>query len=456
MKVEEPCHVVAIVGGACAGSTAAEILAERGVRVVVFDQNPRPYGKIEDGLPRWHKKQREMEYRKIDERLSAPGVSFVPNTRLGSDLDFAELSRDWGWSAVVLANGAWKDREISSASNTREADGKGLVYQNPFVYWFNHKDEAGYDGPRFEVTDGAVVVGGGLASIDVIKIIQLELYGKALRDRGVDVSMHELEEKGIPKVCAEHDLDPASFGIEGGLLCYRRRVEDMPLASPPKNATEKQKAKIQQVRKKILSKVEEKFLFRFQPQVLAREFRFDEQGRVCGLVLIRTELDGRDVREVPGSEFEVPTRLVISSIGSVPEPIEGIEMSGAYYKFKDWDTGEYAEIPGVFATGNVVTGQGNIKASVDHGRQVGQHLVEKYLSVQGAGEDRDLSPATDAVASRGEALAEAIAEELAHRPCLPPEQVNAILERVAARQREVGYDGDYAAWIAKVTPADME
>ena len=49
-------HVVLIVGGAVAGSEAAAQLTARGVRCIVLDQNPRPYGKIEDGLPRWHAK----------------------------------------------------------------------------------------------------------------------------------------------------------------------------------------------------------------------------------------------------------------------------------------------------------------------------------------------------------------------------------------------------------------
>ena len=105
-------HVVGIVGGACAGSVVAEKLAESGCEVVVFEQNRRPYGKIEDGLPRWHAKQRDMEYRKIDARLDRPEVHFVPNTRLGEDLDFLELAKEWGFSVLVLANGAWKDREL--------------------------------------------------------------------------------------------------------------------------------------------------------------------------------------------------------------------------------------------------------------------------------------------------------------------------------------------------------
>jgi len=47
-------HVVAVIGGATAGAEIAARLADLGARVVVFEQNARPYGKIEDGLPGRH------------------------------------------------------------------------------------------------------------------------------------------------------------------------------------------------------------------------------------------------------------------------------------------------------------------------------------------------------------------------------------------------------------------
>ena len=174
-------HVVAIFGGACAGSTAADLLAARGVEVVVFEQNLRPYGKIEDGLPRWHRDQRRMEYRRIDGRLDKPGVHFVPRTRLGADITFEDVTT-WGFSAVLLANGAWRDRPLDVPEADRWVD-RGLVYQNPFIYWFNHACEAGYAGRRYDVPVGALCIGGGLASIDVVKVFQLETYGRALRGR---------------------------------------------------------------------------------------------------------------------------------------------------------------------------------------------------------------------------------------------------------------------------------
>lgn len=435
-------HVVGIVGGACAGSVVAEKLAESGCEVVVFEQNRRPYGKIEDGLPRWHAKQRDMEYRKIDARLDRPEVHFVPNTRLGQDLDFLELAKEWGFSVLVLANGAWKDRELDDP-RARDVIEKGLIYQNPFVYWFNHYHEDDYEGPRYEVPPQPVCVGGGLASIDVIKIFQLELYAKALRARGVEVDLHEMEHQGIPKYCAEHGVeDPAELGVRNAILLYRRRVEDMPLASPPKNASEKVLAKMPKVRRKIFDKVQSKFLFEMRPQVIAKELIL-EDGVMKGLILVETELEGRNVKVVEGSEHELRSELVVSSIGSIPEPIEGIEQKGAYYRFKDWDTGEYEPLPDVFAAGNVVTGQGNIVASVEHGRFVGEHLAERYLGLSG---DRDLSEGLARGDAKAEALAEQVNEAIAKKAPLPAEQADAILARVRARQQELGY-ADYQSWM---------
>jgi ferredoxin/flavodoxin---NADP+ reductase len=231
-----PYHFVAIVGGAIAGSVAAEILADNGIHVVVVEQNKKPYGKIEDGLPRWHLEQRKQEYSRIDARLRKPGVFFLPCTRLGRDLDFQDLCDNWGFSAVILANGAWRDRELGIPGAQEFVD-KGLVYQNPFICWYNHKNEEDYTGPHYQAPDEALIVGGGLASIDVAKILQLENYERALRARGVQTNVYELEKKGVPAVCKMHGIAPEDLGVKGCLLIYRRRGQDMPLAQRPENAT---------------------------------------------------------------------------------------------------------------------------------------------------------------------------------------------------------------------------
>ena len=104
-------NVVLIIGGAVSGSTAAKKLTENGIRCIIVDQNRLPYGKIEDGLPRWHDKQRINEYSKIDEIMGHDLVDFVPSTKIGKDISFEDIY-SMNWSCIYFANGAWKDRNF--------------------------------------------------------------------------------------------------------------------------------------------------------------------------------------------------------------------------------------------------------------------------------------------------------------------------------------------------------
>ena len=442
-------YFVAVVGGAVSGSVAAEILADHGIQVAVFEQNKRPYGKIEDGLPRWHVEQRKQEYEKIDARLKKPGVRFVPSTKLGREIDFQDLCTNWGFSAVVLANGAWRDRDLGVPGAKQFVD-KGLVYQNPFIYWYNHKNERSYDGPQYETPDETLVVGGGLASIDVVKVLQLENYERALRARGVHTSMHELE-KGIPAVCKARGIDPQSLGVKGCLLIYRRREQDMPLAQPPDSATPEQIAKTEQVRQKMLRLARDKYLFRVQDRRLTSGLVV-EGGRLRGLRVAETKIEGRKAEPIPGSEHELRAPLVISSIGSVPEILPGIAMKGEYYTFTDEDLPRYAGNDRVFGVGNVVTGQGNIRVSLVHSQKVTNHLVEHYMSR----EEPNSSGSHAAAEVRGAAQAHAVREGLHALPALTPSEVATLEQRIRTLQERVEYTSDYDSWIAKVTPPDLE
>ena len=451
LESDRPRHVVAIVGGATAGSAAAQILADSGVIVLVVEQNERPYGKIEDGLPRWHLQQRRNEYEKIDARLQRPGVHYLPRTRLGRDVDFDTLTRDWGLSAILLANGAWKDRPLPVESATSFL-GRGLVYQNSLIYWFNHKGEQAYAGQRYFVPDGTLVVGGGLASIDVIKVVQFEIYERALRARGIEVSMHDLEHKGIGEICSQHGVEAAALGVKNGILVYRRRGEDMPLAQIPPGAGPEKIAKTQEVRARILHKAQEKYLFEFRPN-LAPVAPLIEGDQLVGLRFLRTQVENGTVKSIPGSEVEIRSELTISSIGSVPEPIPGIDMKGEYYVFKDEATGQYAGRSNVFGAGNVVTGKGNIRVSLEHGQAVAHALVEQYL---GVAEREPGAPTQLLQDARGSQMGQELLARLSQQPPLPGPKVAEILERVRTLQQKIGYDTDYATWIRRVTPPDLE
>jgi len=442
-----PGHFVAVIGGAISGSVAAEILADHGIRVAVFEQNTRPYGKIEDGLPRWHVEQRKQEYGRIDARMKKPNVYFVPSTKLGRDFNLPQLF-EWGFSAVVLANGAWRDRELGVPEAEQYVD-KGLVYQNPFIYWYNHKNEKDYRGPRYETPDEAVVVGGGLASLDVVKVLQLENYERALRARGIQTSMHQLE-KSIPEVCKAHSITSEELGVKGCLLIYRRREQDMPLAQPPDNATPEQLAKTEMVRQKMLRIARDKYLFRFQDRRLTTGI-IVQNGRLAGLRVAETKIEGRKAEPIPGSEQELRAPLVVSSIGSVPEKLSGINMNGEYYTFAGKDVPRYTAMDRVFGVGNVVTGQGNIRVSLVHSQKVTKRVVDCMESddgnaAAGAGSaEQQVATAVDAIGKQMEVI-----------PQLSDDQITQVERQVHVLQQKAGYTSDYDSWIAKVTPPDLE
>lgn len=442
MSQANPQHVVLIAGGAVAGSEAAFQLAQRGILCIVLEQNDRPYGKIEDGLPRWHVNLRLQEEKKIDDKLLHPLVHFVPRTRLGRDLSLEEVL-GWGLSAAVLASGAWRDRPLP-LPGVDQFVGRGFYYQNPLVYWFNHYPEAGYQGPKVELEDGGIVVGGGLASLDVVKILMLETVTRALAARGHRIALYELERRGIQKVLSELGLTLASLGLTGCTLIYRRRVEDMPLAEEPENATPQQVERTRQTRRKLLQNFSEKYLFIFQDQRVPVGY-VAEGDRLAGLTVAATEVKDGRAATLAGTERDVSTRMVVSSIGSIPEPIPGIEMQGEAYRIKDQRTSEVEGLEGVFAVGNAVTGKGNILVSLKHGRVVSQHMLEHYLLGTGSGYEEVLAgAATEAREKVG-----AVADRLAGQARLPGERVADILARVTGLQERVGYPGDYRQWIER-------
>ena len=436
-------HFVAVIGGATAGAEVASRLADKGVQVFVFEQNARPYGKIEDGLPRWHVALRNKEYGVIDEKLQKEGVTFVPSTKIGRDVDFKELVEDWGFSAVVLANGAWRDRPVP-VEGADEYVGKGLVYQNPFVIAFNHAERGDMPEAEYELHDGAIILGGGLASIDVAKIHTLQRTVEVLAERGIETDVEELEIKGIPKILEKHGLTWDELGITPPTIYYRRRIEDMPVMSAPEGADEARLKKVEAGRVRMVGKSTGKYLFDIEP-LSAPDGLIVEDDRLVGIVFRRTKIENGRVVKLDET-YEVRGPAIISSIGSIPEAIPGIEMNGELFDFQDWDLGRLEGYPTVFSVGNVVTGKGNIVASRKHASAVSEAAIEAYLGV-GEG-DRDA--AIGALAATGASETAGNVLDALGDATPPSDDVSqALLERVAKLHEKVGFT-DYASWMKKV------
>lgn len=442
MKIS-PGYFVAIVGGAVAGSEAAFRLAKRGIYVVVFDQKTRPYGKIEDGLPIWHLKLRTQQKKKIDEKLSNSNIFFVPRTKLGKDIAFLDLANNWGFSAVLLANGVWKDR-IMPVDKAKDYVGKGLILQNSLIKWFNRKYENENPSYRNGLHDDAIVIGGGLASLDVVKIIMLETVLSKLKKRGIQTDIFTLERKSIKEILSINNISLRDLGLTGCTLYYRRRIRDMPLVYLPPEADIPTKRKVYKTREKILNNFKEKNLFRIQDCRVPTGL-ITKDDKLIGLTFVETEtIDGK-LKIKYGTEYSVFSNLVISSIGSIPEPIPGIKMNEEYYDILDQDTGQLNQYKHVFALGNVVTGKGNIKKSLIHGRQVADYVMDYYL----AWREQDYEELLNRGALDVKVKLELISDYLARKNLLPVNKVEEIINKIHSFQRRVGFDGDYNSWIKR-------
>jgi hypothetical protein len=263
------------------------------------------------------------------------------------------------------------------------------------------------------------VVGGGLASIDVVKVLQLEMTSRRLAERGIATDLVEMEVEGIPATLAHHGLEWKDLGLEGCSLYYRRRIEDMPLAEAPPAATPEQTKKVEAVRRRILEKAQAKFLFKVEP-LWSPIGLLTHGDRLEGLRFARTRLNEHGKALIVAGEVRnVEAPLTISSIGSIPEPIEGLPMDGELLRLADLDLGKVLDFEQVFGCGNVVTGKGNLVASRRHADQVAAAMVGR-------------------LELRANGNADGAVDEL--------------LRRVRERQEIVGYPSDYRSWIQRVAP----
>ncbi len=261
-----------------------------------------------------------------------------------------------------------------------------------------------------------------------------------------------LEREGIDPVLQSHNLKWSDLGVAACKLFYRRRVIDMPLSDIPPDAPPKRAESLRMARIKILEKAQRKYLFEFEDKRVPTGLLI-EGDRLVGLEMSHTEVIEGKARTLAGSAEPIRAPFVVSSIGSIPEPIEGIPQKGEVYDYQDFASGLLWDgSTRVYAAGNVLTGKGNIKDSLDSGTEIGVHVAERYLGLS-----QDERPAlADLAREAAHQVGEEIAASIEGRPKLPPEAVARILERVREYQSKVGYEGDYHAWIDKITPPDLQ
>ncbi len=444
-------HYIAVIGGSISGSEAANLLAKNGFRVVVFDMNKLPYGKIEDGLPSWHINLRNRQEKGIDNKLDQENILFVPLVKIGRDIEFGDLVKNWGFSAIILANGAWLDREFPIEGIDKYKN-NGLIYQNDFIYWFNHKHEPNYNGKTYKLKDNAIVVGGGLASLDVVKIFMIELVKEKLQELfGINEDLFTLEKYGFNTILKKHGIKFKDLKISGATLVYRRNAEDMPLKSPKDDTTESiNKARV--VSGKLLNKYKEKYKFNFKPLNVPINF-IEKDGKLNGLLLQKVWLYNGRIVPIENEIEELISEMVVSSIGSIPEKIEGLEYEWSSLKMQDNGDYHVYGYDNVFAVGNAVTGRGNIQESKQHGKQMTKKIIDAHLTEDAL--EEWLTNLNESIKSGVTEKIDSIISEIDNREIQPDDIIQSILDKTKSLNEKHNYSS-YKEWIAKHKPVRIE
>ena len=169
----------AVIGGGPAGIVAAMRLAQMGVAVTIFDQNPRLGGVMRYGIPEYRLPKRVLD--RFQEILESLGVKIRHNTAIGASLTISDLFRD-GYDVVFIGTGTWRAQTLGVSG---EAGGNVL-----FGLDYLMSPETAEIGGR------VAVIGAGNTAMDVARTAirqgasEVTLYA---RSKHISASSDELE-----------------------------------------------------------------------------------------------------------------------------------------------------------------------------------------------------------------------------------------------------------------------
>jgi glutamate synthase (NADPH/NADH) small chain len=335
---------VAVVGSGPAGLACAQQLARAGHDVVVFEKSDRIGGLLRYGIPDFKMEKIHVERRIA--QMEAEGVEFRPGVRVGASLpgkgvnDFSSRSVTAEavlaeFDAVALAGGAEAPRDLPVPG--RELDGvhfamEFLPQQNKVVAGDTVRDQI------LATDKHVIVIGGGDTGSDCV--------GTSNRHGAKSVTQFEL----LPQP-PEH---------ENKLLVWPYWPIKLRTSSSHEEGVDRDWS------------------------VATKEF-IGENGKVKALRAVRLEWQDGRMKEVPGSEFELPAGLVLLAMGFVC-PVQsvleefGVEKDARGNAKATTDgPGCYAtSSPKVFAAGDMRRGQSLVVWAIREGRQCAR-AVDEFL-----------------------------------------------------------------------------
>ena len=317
---------VAIIGSGPAGLGCADVLVRNGVQATVFDRYSEIGGLLTFGIPPFKLEKRVVLKRR--EVMEEMGVKFVLNTEIGSDIDFADLIRDY--DAVFLGMGTYTYMKGGFPGE----DMTGVYEALPYLIGNNHTVEGWELGnwPQIDLANqNVVVLGGGDTAMDCVRT--------AVR-------------QGANRV-----------------TCVYRRDED----NMPGSRREVWHAKEEGVR----------FLWNRQP------IEITGNGAVQHVKVVETQLGEPDERgrrqpqAVPGSEQLIDCDSAIIAFGFRPNPPQWfaehhIEID-SFLRVKARHDSAYpfqTSNPKVFSGGDMVRGADLVVTAVFEGREAAEGIIQ--------------------------------------------------------------------------------
>jgi formate dehydrogenase beta subunit len=143
---------VAIIGSGPAGLAAAHDLALMGIAPTIFEAESRPAGMLYTGIPAY-RLPRDLIDAEI-ELIRKLGVEFRCGVKVGRDIEFAQLRRDF--QAVIIAVGAKRARMLQLPGS----DARGIFGGIDFL-------RAMSVGEKLPIGRRVIVIGGGNVAFDV-------------------------------------------------------------------------------------------------------------------------------------------------------------------------------------------------------------------------------------------------------------------------------------------------
>jgi ferredoxin--NADP+ reductase len=328
----------AVVGSGPAGFYTAEALSKTygdKARIDILDRYPVPYGLIRFGVAPDHQSLKAVSKR-YDKVADEPGVDFIGNVTVGSDVSVEELLELY--DAVILAIGAPHDRKLGIPGE----DLAGVVGSAEFVGWYNgHPEFADLDPPLGGTH--AAVIGNGNVALDCARILSKTQH----EFEGSDIVGHALEAldgSTIRTVTILGRRGPHQIAMtpkELGELGHLEEASPVVDAAdfPPVEADDA----LEPGHRKSITILREfagmpadpakpkRMVFDF----FAKPLRIEGDGKAERIIVERTELDENGAARGTGETYEVPASLVITAIGYSTPQMAGVPYDERGGKFRN-------------------------------------------------------------------------------------------------------------------------